>query len=195
MTYHRVCNKRNTTWAINEAGTISEHLSRLSSIPGCQWGLCCSIFSLCIVFCRSSFVLLRIKDSDYPFGTFKLFLTEYCKASCHDMLPCLKSTPISIELHTFSMLTYVRLFVCLFFWDIVLSALRLIFSKFIQVVSKRKHAQWCLRCIFYKLTCSQTCIKRSFLGQKKWSYKTGDLLIEVQFIWYFLWQDKKNVTF
>jgi hypothetical protein len=44
-------------------------------------------------------------------------------------------------------------------------------------------------------TNSQTCIKRSLLGQKKWLYKTVDLLNEVQFIWNFLWQDKKNVTF
>jgi hypothetical protein len=40
------------------------------------------------------------------------------------------------------------------------------------------------------------CIKRSPLGQrKKWSYKTGDLLKEVQFKWTFLWQVKKKVTF
>jgi hypothetical protein len=38
-----------------------------------------------------------------------------------------------------------------------------------------------------------TCIKRSHLGQrKKWPYKTGDLLKEVQFIWNFLRQDKKK---
>ena len=30
---------------------------------------------------------------------------------------------------------------------------------------------------------------------KKWSYKTGDLFKEVQFIWIFLWQDKTNVIF
>jgi len=35
---------------------------------------------------------------------------------------------------------------------------------------------------------SQTRIKRTLLGQIKWSSKTGDLLKEVQFIWNFLWQ-------
>ena len=30
---------------------------------------------------------------------------------------------------------------------------------------------------------------------EKWPYKTGDLLKEVQFVWNFLWQDKKKVTF
>jgi hypothetical protein len=30
---------------------------------------------------------------------------------------------------------------------------------------------------------------------KKWPYKTGDLLKEVQSIWNYLWQDKKRVTF
>jgi len=35
-----------------------------------------------------------------------------------------------------------------------------------------------------------------FGTEKILSYnKTGDLLKEVQFIWNFLWQDKKNVTF
>jgi hypothetical protein len=43
---------------------------------------------------------------------------------------------------------------------------------------------------------SQTCIKRSPLVQrKKWSYKTGDLLKEVQFKWTFLWQVKKRWPF
>jgi len=41
----------------------------------------------------------------------------------------------------------------------------------------------------------QTCIKMSPLGQgKSGSFKSGDLLKEVQFIWNFLWQDKENVT-
>jgi hypothetical protein len=30
---------------------------------------------------------------------------------------------------------------------------------------------------------------------KKWSFKTGDLLKEVQFIWDFQWLDKKKMTF
>jgi hypothetical protein len=32
-------------------------------------------------------------------------------------------------------------------------------------------------------------------GKEKWSFKTGDLLKEVQFIWNVLWLDKKVVTF
>jgi hypothetical protein len=31
--------------------------------------------------------------------------------------------------------------------------------------------------------------------KEKWSFKTGDLLTEVQLIWNFIWQNKKNVTF
>ena len=50
-------------------------------------------------------------------------------------------------------------------------------------------------------SCSQTCIKRSPLEQgesglirqvTKWPYKTGDLLIEVQFIRNFISQDKNK---
>jgi len=33
------------------------------------------------------------------------------------------------------------------------------------------------------------------MTKKRWPYKTGDLLKQVQFIWIFLWQDKKKVTF
>jgi hypothetical protein len=33
------------------------------------------------------------------------------------------------------------------------------------------------------------------ISDKMWPYRTGDLLKEVQFIWHFLWQDKKKVTF
>ena len=35
----------------------------------------------------------------------------------------------------------------------------------------------------------------TFGAKKKWSFKTGDLLKEVQFIWNALWLDKKVVTF
>jgi hypothetical protein len=31
--------------------------------------------------------------------------------------------------------------------------------------------------------------------KKKWPYKTGGLLKEVEFIWNLLWQEKKKVTF
>jgi hypothetical protein len=34
-----------------------------------------------------------------------------------------------------------------------------------------------------------------FGTKKMWPYKIGDLLKEIQFIWNFLWQDKKKVTF
>ena len=48
---------------------------------------------------------------------------------------------------------------------------------------------------YYKIY-SQTSIKRQPLGQwKKLPYKTDDFLKEIQFIWNFLWQDKKKVTF
>ena len=30
--------------------------------------------------------------------------------------------------------------------------------------------------------------------KERWSFKTDDILKEVQFIWNFLWQDKKKVT-
>ena len=51
-------------------------------------------FVFCVVFCRSLFILflldivlsilLRFKDSDYPFSTFKLFLYNYSlKKSIH----------------------------------------------------------------------------------------------------------------
>jgi hypothetical protein len=48
---------------------------------------------------------------------------------------------------------------------------------------------------YYKIY-SQTSIKRPPFGQwKKLPYKTDDFLKEIQFIWNFLWQDKKKVTF
>ena len=50
--------------------------------------------------------------------------------------------------------------------------------------------------VYRTIIYSQTCIKRSpFRTQKIWPYKTSDFLKEVKFIWCFLWQDKKNVTF
>ena len=69
MTYHRVCNKSNTTGA-----------------TGFQWGSCYSIFSfmcnvLQIVVCPFVLfllaivlsVLLQFTDFDYPFGIFNIF--------------------------------------------------------------------------------------------------------------------------
>ena len=36
-------------------------------------------------------------------------------------------------------------------------------------------------------------VLRGHLGaKKKWPYKTGDLLKEVQFVWNFLWQQEKG---
>ena len=39
-----------------------------------------------------------------------------------------------------------------------------------------------------------TYIMVTFGRKKKWPYKMDDFLKKVQFIWYFLWQNKKNVT-
>ena len=35
----------------------------------------------------------------------------------------------------------------------------------------------------------------TFGTKKKWSFKTGNLLKEVQFIWNFIWQDNKKTTY
>jgi len=35
-------------------------------------------------------------------------------------------------------------------------------------------------------------VLRGHLWVERWPYKTGDLLKKVQFIWNFLWQDKKG---
>ena len=57
--------------------------------------------------------------------------------------------------------------------------------------------QACKRRHNYQYKYGQTCIKRSPLGLRKSGLivMTGGLLKEVQFIWNFLWQDKKKVTF
>ena len=58
MTYHRVCNKSNTTGSTCGAGT-----AYTSGAPefttGYQWGFCFPILSFSGVFCRSLFVLCR----------------------------------------------------------------------------------------------------------------------------------------
>jgi hypothetical protein len=41
----------------------------------------------------------------------------------------------------------------------------------------------------------QSKLKGHLWDKEKWPYKIDDLLKEVQFIWNFLWQDKKNMTF
>ena len=75
-----------------ELPTLSVHLSSPPVFSGVlvTWSLV-----LCVMFCRSLFVLLsivlsvllRYTDSDYPFGIFKLFL--YCYGSL--IVPILKS--------------------------------------------------------------------------------------------------------
>ena len=87
MTYHRVCNWSNTTGATNGAGTAYP-----SGAPEFTHGLRVTrSLVLCVMLCRSLFVLLsffflpmcclsffdRYTDSDYPFGIFKLFFVIY----------------------------------------------------------------------------------------------------------------------
>ena len=74
-----------------ELHTLPEHMSSSFSILR---GSCYSIFSFIFMFCRSLFcslvlflsaillsVLLRLADSDYPFGIFKLFLDHEKKTN------------------------------------------------------------------------------------------------------------------
>jgi len=88
MTYHRVCNKSNTTGATCVAETA--HPSRAPEfIPCFYWCSCCSIFSfLCnvLLIADCPFVLilltivlsvLRFMTSDSPFDIFKLFFANF----------------------------------------------------------------------------------------------------------------------
>ena len=88
MTYHRACYQINTTGAISVVGTA--YPSRAPEFtPGFQWGSCYSIFSfmcnaLQIVVCPFVLFLLaialsvlRYTDSDYTFGFFKLFISNF----------------------------------------------------------------------------------------------------------------------
>jgi hypothetical protein len=43
--------------------------------------------------------------------------------------------------------------------------------------------------------CSTSKLRGHLWDRDKWSYKTGDLIKEVQFIWSFPWQDKKRWPF
>ena len=45
---------------------------------------------------------------------------------------------------------------------------------------------------FFYYVQSNLYLEVTFRTKKKWPYKTGDFLKEVQFIWIFLWQDKKT---
>ena len=57
VTYHRVCNKINTTRVTSGAGTAYPS-GEPEFTTGFQWGSCYSIFSLICMFCWSLFVLL-----------------------------------------------------------------------------------------------------------------------------------------
>jgi len=57
MTYHRVCNKINTTGTTNGAGTAYP-FGAPEFTPSFKWVSCYSIFSFMYMFCRSLFVLL-----------------------------------------------------------------------------------------------------------------------------------------
>ena len=58
------------------------------------------------------------------------------------------------------------------------------------------HSNWEYNTWIIYLVIEYSKIKPVLRGHKeKVAYKTGDLLNEVQFIWNFLWQDKKIVTF
>ena len=81
MTYHRVCKYSNTLGATSGAGTgyLPVHMGSPQVLSGAH-DVRSSVF--CVVFCRALFVLfivaivlfvLRLTDSDYPFGIFKLF--------------------------------------------------------------------------------------------------------------------------
>jgi hypothetical protein len=79
MTYHRVCNKSNKTGAISRTGsaTIPENLSSFPVFSGVyvaqNLGFLCNCLSLCPLAIVLS-VHFRFTASDYPFGTFKLFV-------------------------------------------------------------------------------------------------------------------------
>ena len=72
-----------TTGATNGAETAYPS-EAVEFTPGFEWSSCYSIFSCMCIVCWSLFVLLaivlsvllRYMDSDYPFGIFKLFLSE-----------------------------------------------------------------------------------------------------------------------
>ena len=59
MTYHRVCDKINTTGATSGAG-IANPSGAPEFTPGFKWDSCYSILSFMCMFCRSFFVLLSL---------------------------------------------------------------------------------------------------------------------------------------
>jgi hypothetical protein len=67
--------------ATSGTGTVAYPSGATEFTLGFCWGSRCSIFVCCVVFCRSLFVFflfdivlsfIRVTDSDYPFGIFKL---------------------------------------------------------------------------------------------------------------------------
>jgi uncharacterized membrane protein YbhN (UPF0104 family) len=85
-TYHRVCNKRNTTGATCGAGTAYPSGALESPHPVFSGVRVARSLVFCVLFCRSVFVilflviilsvLLRFTASDYLFGIFKLRSTR-----------------------------------------------------------------------------------------------------------------------
>ena len=95
ITYHQVCNYINTTGATSGSGT-SNYSEPPEFIPGFQWGLFYSIFSLCVCFvdcflsfCTFSFGHYVVPPSSIygfwlpPFGIFNLFLSFCPFCFCH----------------------------------------------------------------------------------------------------------------
>ena len=88
-TYHRVCNKRNTTGATCGAGTAYPSGALESPHPVFSGVRVARSLVFCVLFCRSVFVilflviilsvLLRFTASDYLFGIFKLFRRLTCQ--------------------------------------------------------------------------------------------------------------------
>ena len=79
ITYHRICNQINMTDTTSGAGTatLSEHMSSPPVFIGVRLGWCVCFEDRCLSFffwplCCLSFDL--IKDSDYAFAIFKLFV-------------------------------------------------------------------------------------------------------------------------
>jgi hypothetical protein len=69
---------------------------------------------------------------------------------------------------------------------------------FIESIQDLQMICWCLlypEFQFIQGLVDTDSLEVTFVTKKKWFYKTGDLLKEVQFIWNCLWQDKKRVTF
>ena len=70
-------------WSITKGALIINHFRPPEFTPCSQWGSCCSIFSFCVMFCRSLFVFLsfffwslcRLSLFDLPLWYLQTFLT------------------------------------------------------------------------------------------------------------------------